>query len=115
MMCIIIDSCVLSKVFKKSNKGHTKLKPVCDWVVNGEGKIVFGGTKFIQEISIDQAWFLKFLRILKDCGKAIQADTKRVDARQAVVQSIVTNPDFDDPHLLALIGRAAASKVVNFQ
>lgn len=103
-MCIVVDSCVLSKVFRSSDKNHKKFANVCSWIISGDGKLVYGGTKFIKEISEDQVWFLKFLRMLQESGKAVRADTKKVDARQKIVEGLVTDPDFDDPHLIALIG-----------
>jgi hypothetical protein len=103
-MCIVIDSCVLSRVFRTSDKGHAKFKPVCDWIVHGDGMLVFGGTKFTAEICDAQLWFIKFLRLLTEMGKAHQADTAKVDKRQKVVEGLVKDKDFDDPHLIALLG-----------
>jgi len=103
-MCIVIDSCVLPKVFKESDKQHSNYRPVCDWIVNGQGALVYGGTKFEKEIFEHHKWFLKFLGLLQSQKKAIRADTAKVDRRQAVVERLVKDPDFDDPHLLALLG-----------
>jgi len=103
-MCIVVDSCALPKVFRSSDKNHKKFSSVCNWIVNGDGVFVYGGTKFKAELAGDHKWFVKFLRLLQDHGKAICADTKKVDDRQVKVQTLVTDPDFDDPHLIALIG-----------
>ena len=103
-MCIIVDSCALPKVFRTSDKGHKQFSTVCNWIVNGDGMLVYGGTKFKDELAGDHKWFVKFLRLLQDHGKAICADTKKVDDRQIKVQGLVADPDFDDPHLIALIG-----------
>lgn len=103
-MCIIVDSCVLPSVFRSSEKNHKNFKAVCDWIVTGDGTLVFGGTKFKKEITEHHLWFLKFLRLLKEQGKAFEADEKKVDARQKIVEKLENNPDFDDQHLVALIG-----------
>lgn len=103
-MCIIIDTCVLSAVFKASDTNHKNFKAVCDWIVSGDGTLVFGGTKFKQELVGNQGWFLRYLRLLKESGKAFEAVQQRVDNRQKIVESLESNPDFDDPHLIALIG-----------
>ena len=103
-MCIIVDSCALPKVFRSSDKEHKKFQAVCDWIVHGEGTLVYGGSKFIDELTLDHRWFVRFLRLLQDQGKATCADKRKVDARQAKVQAMVTDPDFDDPHLIALVG-----------
>jgi len=58
---IVIDSCVLPKVFKASDKNHKDFAKVCEWIIHGDGKLVYGGTKQIKEISEDQLWFVKFL------------------------------------------------------
>lgn len=103
-MCIVIDSCVLPKVFKKADQQHNNYRAVCEWIVNGEGKIVYGGSKFEKEIFDHHKWFLKALGLLQSHGKAIRADKSKVDRRQAIVEKLVKDRDFDDPHLLALLG-----------
>jgi predicted nucleic acid-binding protein len=103
-MCIIIDSCVLPKVFKKSDTQHEKYREVCEWIISGEGTLVFGGTKFTNEIYNDHKWFIKALGLLLSHKKAKRIENKKVDDRQEIVERLETNPDFDDPHLVALIG-----------
>lgn len=103
-MCIIIDSCVLPKVFKEADKKHSIYRPVCEWIVNGNGTLVYGGKKFEEELFNDHKWFIRFLRLLQESGKAFRADGTKVDRRQEIVEAMVANPDFDDPHLIALLG-----------
>jgi predicted nucleic acid-binding protein len=102
-MCIIIDTNTLSKVFKSSDKEHLKFKPVLDWILSGNGKIIVGGTKFDEEIFEKISWFRKLFIILKDLNKVVIIDLKKVDAYQALVEKKRKHRDFDDPHLIALL------------
>jgi hypothetical protein len=49
-MCIIIDADTLGLVFNPETKEHKKFKPVLEWINNGKGKIVYGGTKYEKEL-----------------------------------------------------------------
>jgi predicted nucleic acid-binding protein len=99
-MCIIIDTNVLASVFKTSSADHASFKPVRDWVIDGKGKIVFGGTQYIEEIKQN---YLSFFLQLKKAGKAVLISKELVDAEQLVVEGMIVHPDFDDPHLVGLL------------
>jgi len=100
-MCVLIDTSSFSMVFSTSNKNHHKYKPVLDWIINGKGSVVYGGTKYFEEIGIQK---MKLLNILKDAGKAVVIDRNRIDDRvQLVLDIIPFDEDFDDPHLIAIL------------
>lgn len=103
-MCIIIDTNTLSKVFKNDNKEHLEFKPVLDWIINGNGKIVVGGTKFDIEIFEKVQWFIKLFNQLKSANKVVVIKNKLVDERQASVEKLKKHRKFDDTHVVALIG-----------
>lgn len=107
-MCIIVDTNVLANVFKQSSANYSHFKPVRDWVIEGKGKIVFGGTKYIEEIKKD---YLKFFVQLKKAGKAVFIPSNKVDAEQLIVEGMIVHPDFDDPHLVALL-RVSGCKLI---
>jgi len=98
-MCIIVDTNVMSCVLDKNNQDYF---PVFDWVVNKNGKFVYGGTKYLNELS-KQKKFLSFLVELGKLNKTFIANKKVVDDLQVKIENSVTNSDFDDPHLIAII------------
>ncbi len=49
-MCIIIDTNTLASVFNQASLNHSNFKPVLDWIYSGNGKIVYGGTRYESEI-----------------------------------------------------------------
>jgi len=98
-MCIIVDTNVMSCVLDKNNQDYF---PVFDWVVNKNGKFVYGGTKYLNELSKHKK-FLSFLVELGKLNKTCVANKKIVDDLQVKIENSVTNSDFDDPHLIAII------------
>jgi hypothetical protein len=50
-MCIIIDTNRFSSIFEEENSDHDEFKPILDWIIFGKGKIVYGGTKYKQELT----------------------------------------------------------------
>lgn len=107
-MCIIVDTNVLPNVFKQSSSNHSQFKPVRDWIIEGKGKIVFGGTKYIDEI---KGTYLAFFLQLKKAGKAVFIPSNLIDAEQLVVEGMIVHPDFDDPHLVGLL-RVSGCKLI---
>ncbi|MDD2918501.1 hypothetical protein [Rhodoferax sp.] len=103
-MCIIIDTNTLSKVFKTTDKKHSEFKPVLDWIKDGNGKIIVGGTTFNNEILVKVQWFVKAYQLLRQCGKVVEIDMRKVDKQEAWLKKQITDDDFDDPHIVALIG-----------
>jgi hypothetical protein len=98
-MCIIIDTNVLGPVFDPTNIRHKTFKPVYDWVCTGQGKIVYGGTKYLEEIGK----FRKIFKILSDAKRAISIDNVIVDASTLIAKNTITHNDFDDQHLVGLL------------
>lgn len=107
-MCIIIDTNTLCSVFVENSINHNQFKPVKDWIIEGKGKIVFGGTKYTSEI---KGKYLSFFLELKKVGKAIHIDTAKVDAEQQIVDKLITHPNFDDSHLVGLL-RVSKCKLI---
>ena len=101
-MCIIVDTNCLSSVFEKTSKNHSEFAPVLDWILSGKGKLVYGGSKYIEELS-KVSKFLKIISQLKKIGKAIVVDRTKVDKEQERIEKEITNTDFDDPHLPAIV------------
>jgi predicted nucleic acid-binding protein len=98
-MCIIIDTNVLGAVFNKHNAQHSDFEPVLDWIFNGQGKIVYGGTKYFSEITK----YLKLFQLLKSINKAVYINNILVDEQTENVSDTIVHRDFDDQHLVGLL------------
>lgn len=99
-MCIIIDTNTLSHVFNKNDERHSEFKPVLDWIINGQGKVVYGGTKYLAEIG---PRLIPFLAALRAANKAVKVDDAVVDSETAKVSSVIQHDDFGDQHIVALL------------
>lgn len=101
-MCIVIDTNVLSCVFDRSNPRHGVFQPVLDWIIRGEGKIVFGGTTYEKEV-LSQRKYLSLFAEFSRQRKTVSLPKEEVDrAENDFVRILSSFSDFDDPHLLAL-------------
>jgi len=98
-MCIVIDTNVLGAVFNKHNAQHENFEPVLNWIFEGQGKIVFGGTKYFSEITK----YLRFFQLLKTINKAIYVNNDLVDEHTLDVSRTIVHRNFDDQHLVGLL------------
>jgi len=101
-MAIIVDTNCFARVFSRTNKEHPEFAPVLDWILYGKGFLVYGGSKYIQELN-ECKKYLRFIRLLKDAKKVYICDCDKVDDLQAKYERMIDNPDFDDPHLPAIV------------
>lgn len=100
-MCIIIDVNALNEVFNTHSVNHQQFQPVRDWIIEGKGKVLYGGTKYRDELR--RTKYVKLFGQLKRARKAVQVDNQQIDQEQKRIEALVTDPDFDDPHLIAII------------
>ena len=98
-MCIVIDANTFSKVFNVKDSSHSEFEPVLDWIEKGKGKLVFGGSTYINEIGVRQR---RILLEYKKQGKVVTLDKSLVDSEEGVVKKLHTHKDFDDPHMVAI-------------
>lgn len=104
-MCIVIDTCTLSRVFCKTDKEHEQYKPVKDFVYHKIGKIVYGGTHYCNELKKAPS-YLKLIGELEKINKTILLPCRDVDIKEKELQAmypIEKFDEFDDPHIIALI------------
>ena len=110
-MCVIIDTNVIS-LFAQANNPDSL--PLRNWILEGKGKIVYGGTKYQEETSKVND-FLGLITNLKPLKKCVVLDTKYVDDLQRQIEDkakeLRISADFDDPHLIAIIS-ASKCKVI---
>lgn len=101
-MSIIVDTNCFACLFCRSNKEHKNFAPVLEWIVSGRGFLVFGGTKYKDELKKSYR-FLRFVGKLKSVGKVVTFDDKLIDDLQVKYEQKIVHPDFDDPHLPAIV------------
>lgn len=98
-MCILIDTCAFAAVFKSTDNSHKDFYPVYEWIKDGPGKILYGGTKYREELKP----FLSIVSEFSKARKTIHLSDEVVDQEEKVVKQLETDPDFDDPHLVAIL------------
>lgn len=102
-MCVVIDANTLSCVFKSSNTSHKDFIPILKWILFGKAKLSLGGKLFTEEIAIKQSSFMNFIKELKRFDKIHFFDNSVVDEKMEEVKGNIDDPDFDDPHIIALL------------
>jgi hypothetical protein len=99
-VCIIVDTCVLACVFDATTDKHSEFRPVLLWIMNGAGKVLYGGTEYKDDIP--QKYRKLFLELTKS-GKTCLLDDKVVDDWATKLKQKITSKKFDDPHLVAMV------------
>lgn len=102
-MCIIVDTNSLASVFDRSAVDHSDFEPVLDWIINGKGKLIFGGSKYISELKKSPKYLTVINRLKNMANKVIVVNCKLVDSTEENIRKQVSDPDFDDPHLPAIV------------
>lgn len=101
-MAIIVDTNCFARVFNRKCKEHTEFAPVLDWIVNGNGFLVYGGSKYLEELKKSHT-YMKFFRLLKELNKAFEFEKELIDNLMVEYDTKYGNKDFDDPHLPAIV------------
>ena len=101
-MCIIIDTNSFASVFNQKSSDHDQFQPIKNWIYSGSGRIVYGGTKYLLELTRSG----KYLKIFVELGnirKATILDKKKVDRMERDIKEKNTNPYFNDTHIVAIV------------
>jgi hypothetical protein len=102
-MCFVLDVNSFHCFFKPSCPEFRDFEPLHDWLYNQGGtKLVYGGTKYMYELSRLRKYRGYLLELLK-IGKFVQIDTKAIDVETERLKTIVVRADFDDAHIVALL------------
>ena len=109
-MCIVIDTCTFDTVFSAKAQKHSEFAPVCEWILNGKGKLVFGGTTYRNEL-FQSSNRMGIVKELKNMNKVIQIEDSIVNQKESEIREMITDKDFDDPHIIALISESTARLV----
>lgn len=105
-MCLILDANRFGEAL--STPPNPDYRPIIDWLTgsNSAGLVVFGGTKFLQEIDRSpraRQWFLELQR----AGRAKSIDRAAVDAEEKALRARGLCIS-DDEHLVALARKSGA-------
>lgn len=98
-MCIVIDADTLSRVFNARNSEHCLFRPVFEFIVDGPGMIVYGGTRYEEQAGAYVSVFAE----LKRQRKVHVACKTTVDEREQEIRQTLPDPDFDDQHIVAIL------------
>jgi predicted nucleic acid-binding protein len=101
-MCFILDTNVFGAFFDENNSQHHNFAPAKKWVFDGNGKLVYGGTKYKSEMK-KVIKYLGLFRELAKIGKFIEVCEKKVNQYEHDLLQMNINSDFDDHHLIAII------------
>ncbi|MET6996395.1 PIN domain-containing protein [Chitinophaga defluvii] len=99
-MCIVVDTNTLASVFSRNSDNHEEFEPVFTWLMEGRGKVVYGGSKYVKELKEN---YLRLFVTLRSIHKAVYISNAKVDALEANVSQQIEHPDFDDQHLVGLL------------
>lgn len=95
-MPIIIDTNCFPLFFE-----DLEYLPLRKWIIDWPWMIVYWGNKFNSELEKNER-VLNLLINFSKIWKTIRGNTKLIDDEQSKIELLISDPDFDDPHLIAL-------------
>ena len=97
-MCVVIDINRLASVFNLGSADHADFAPLRKWVISGPGFMVFGGTKYLEELG--ERYKRLFVEHNKSrYGSFIVLRISLVDQKhRELCNSFPDLFDFGDPH-----------------
>ena len=108
-MPILIDVNTIPAVFDAKHQSHKDFKSVLDWLNEGDGKIIYGGKKYKQELTRMSKYNGLFSEY-KRAGKALNYDDTKIDARENDIKQKLTlkkistaNTRYNDSHIVAIL------------
>ena len=101
-MDIVIDINTLSPVFDPNNAAHNEFRPVLEYIQNKRGKMVYGGTKYIDELGRARK-FLKIIIELEKADRAVELACNIVDTEERRVRRRDPANGFNDHHIIAIV------------
>lgn len=95
-------------VFDKSNVNYDDFEPVKNWLDRKDGFLLFGGTKYIAELTRSYR-HMRLVRTLKDAGIAVQIKSDQVDSIEDEIKVLTNGTCCNDQHIMALLAAANCS------
>lgn len=102
-MCVIIDTNVLTSVFLPTSQDHKEYEPVYNWIFDGKGKIVWGGSKYFEELNKHGRYYVKLFTLLQNWRKANQIPADKVDKIEAELKLNFSDNKINDHHLASIV------------
>ena len=96
------DTCCLSCVFKPQNATHAEFRPVLEWVLRGKGRMIYGGTKYKNELGLVTS-LIPVLSELERAGRIVLLPDEDVNFEEQRVEKLAEGKGFDDAHLVAIV------------
>ena len=101
-MCIVIDADVFSSIANEEASTHSEFRPLFEWISFGKGKVVYGGSKYGEEIACNSK-FREWLFQLEKKNKTVCIDKGSVDITRGYLQGNVSGSNYNDHHIVAII------------
>lgn len=106
-MCVVIDSCSISRVFDQSNKEHHDFVPILKWISapskGNKGRMVYGGSTYQQELEGAGHEYVRMVNELSRAGRVVKLDDAEVDRIERALKKQVNDQRCDDQHLIAIV------------
>lgn len=100
-MCLVIDANCFGLVFDSKVKEHAKFVPVYRWIMDGRGRMIYGGTKYNTELR--DGGMLGVVAELSRKSKTVQIPNTAVDSIAATLKIKFPDVAFNDEHIVALV------------
>lgn len=101
-MCIVIDVNKIPSVFNPNTNDHLEFQPILDCVRTHGAKIVYGGTKYKNEL-LKMPNYYGILVEMKKAGQVHEADEKTVNAIQQQIDKKTQHTHFNDQAIVAIV------------
>jgi hypothetical protein len=92
----------LPSVFNTEASDHCEFYPIKDWIYNGKGKMVYGGTTYCNQLGK----LPRYLRLIADLNrqrKVVEINKSKVDQAEKMVLNSINNSKCDDAHIIAIV------------
>lgn len=103
-MCLIIDVNAIGSVLNPRSDDHSEFEPIHNWIIHGKGKIIWGGTKYRDELKGGK--YLSLLTRLGTQRKTVKIAQEKVDEIESQLKINCQGSKFhgfNDHHIIALI------------
>lgn len=100
-MCLLIDTGDLPNVFNETSTNHDDFSPVKEWIINGDGILVFGSEAYMDELS-RMSKYADLILQLKKNGDAKKVPDEDVEPIYRLLVEELSDTACDDEHLIAI-------------
>ena len=99
---VILDTNCFSRVFNQKDMNHPQFASFLEWLCDGPGFLVYGGSRYFSELKKAEK-YLRVFSILHRYNKARVYNKEQIDNEADRVSRMIEHQDFDDPHLAAIV------------